>query len=565
MSVGVASGAHLLRRTTGWANSQPLTVSCWFYVTGTLAFSYRTPWGHDGGSLFGTAFPLVGCYDEDFIGTARILLRFRNGASHTIIASASADTWYYVAAVFNGTSSPAVVYHATGNGALATSTTAANFEGFDGGDLVLFASGDGNGLEGRMGSTKVWTAALSAAEIAREHKQVKPQRHSDLYSFHPFVNSTAEWAGKGNTFTPTGTIAAAAEYPPIAWERQGILYVPAVGGGGGTDYTFDADPGSLTLTGGTANLEHGRRLVADAGALTLTGGAANLEHGRRLVAESGGLTLAGGDATLRRIVPLAAAPGSLVLTGGAATLRRTHQLGADAGTITLSGGAVALNKGHRITADAGSLSLSSEAATLLRAYQLKADPSGLSLAGDEATLTRKVTLTASPGALTLAGAAAGLLKQWVLVASPGGLTLFGTDTTLTYSGAGPGLAASPGALTLIGGATSLEHGRRLVADSGVVMLTGGTATLRRGFAILAAAAALSLVGGEAALSQSRGLVATTGAITLTGGDATLRYGTAYHRAPESRAGVFPADSRVASFSTDSRVGTFQSDDRRARF
>lgn len=540
MSVGVASGAtHELRRTTGWANSQPLTVSCWFYVEGSLAFEYRTPWGHDGGSLFGVAFPLVGVYDEAFTGNPFILLRYQNGASHTILGSAAVDTWYYVAAVFNGTSSPATVYSATAGGALsAPANTAGNFAGFDGGDLVLFASGDGNGLGGRLGSTKVWTAALSAAEIAREHKQAKPARHSDLYSFHPFINSTAEWAGKGNTFTQTGTVAAAAEYPPIAWERQAHIYVPAVGGGGGDEVTATVDAELAGLTASVTVVETIPSTAAAALAGLTASAAATVANPvtGTVAASLSGLTAA---ATVTETIPGTAAATLPGLTAAAT------------GTIAnpVTGTVAASLAGLTASATAAETIPSTVAAVLSGltaiATATVANPVTSTVAAELAGLTASASVTASSdGDITVAAVLPGLTASATVSES----------IPSTVSVALAGLTASA---TLVESNSATVDAQLAGLTVSVTLSESITSTVSAGLPGLTASASVDVAGditGTVAASFP-GLTASI----------TMQSGATFVASPAERSGAFAADNRVAAFVDEARSAGFSRDSRTARF
>jgi len=116
-----------------------------------------------------------------------------------------------------------------------------------------------------------------------------------------------------------------------------ISATAAAGSSGVTSYTLTADSGSITLTGGAANLLRGRRLVADGATITLTGTAANLKVGRKLLAASDSIIVTGGAASLIRGRRLVADGGSVVITATAAGLTRTRRLTADAGSITVTG------------------------------------------------------------------------------------------------------------------------------------------------------------------------------------------------------------------------------------
>lgn len=90
-----------------------------------------------------------------------------------------------------------------------------------------------------------------------------------------------------------------------------------VGGTYSADEVLDAQPGTLTLTGGASALNVS--MAATAGTLTLTG--ATADFATALPANPGTLTLTGATATTD--LYLAASPGALTLTGADAVLKNT--------------------------------------------------------------------------------------------------------------------------------------------------------------------------------------------------------------------------------------------------
>lgn len=168
------------------------------------------------------------------------------------------------------------------------------------------------------------------------------------------------------------------------------------GSAGSTNYTLTANPGTYSLTGGTASLKVGRKITANAGSYTLSGGSAVLKAGRRLTANAGTYSLTGGSATLTKSVAgisytLTANPGTYALTGGAASLKAGRQITALAGAYGITGGSAQLKTGRVLTAVAGSYQVTGGSATLTKtgavAYTLTALPGVYQLTGGSAELT----------------------------------------------------------------------------------------------------------------------------------------------------------------------------------
>jgi len=103
-------------------------------------------------------------------------------------------------------------------------------------------------------------------------------------------------------------------------------------------YTLSVDPGSFSLTGGSATFRNNRILSADGGSFTLSGGAATFTKAKGFDAEPGVFALVGGTAVFSANRYLPAATGSFVLTGGAVTFRKGQTLYPETGMFALTGG-----------------------------------------------------------------------------------------------------------------------------------------------------------------------------------------------------------------------------------
>lgn len=85
-----------------------------------------------------------------------------------------------------------------------------------GGDFEFFAQ-------------KLWTRALTTAEIRHEMRAIAPKTHvADLYGFWPHLNgdATTDYSGRGRNWTESGTLTDF-QSPPVGWGRaQSGLIVP---------------------------------------------------------------------------------------------------------------------------------------------------------------------------------------------------------------------------------------------------------------------------------------------------------------------------------------------------
>jgi len=142
---------------------------------------------------------------------------FSGGAGDVGNFVSALDTWYCVAVTVSGTS--VTVRHGTSP---TTMTSAA------GTCVTLPAVANtivGNGVNGRLANLKVYTAALTADEIALELAQYQPLRLDPVPRWWPFlIADQTDYAG-GASFTGTGgtteaSTVAASNGPPIRWARS---------------------------------------------------------------------------------------------------------------------------------------------------------------------------------------------------------------------------------------------------------------------------------------------------------------------------------------------------------
>lgn len=125
----------------------------------------------------------------------------------------------------------------------------------------LFSLGDspftGEFLNGSMGGVKVWTAALTDAEILREMYNFAPKRLSDLWGWYPFIPQGSasgygtDYSGNGKTLTVGGTLAWEDNPPLIGWGADPLIY-PKIAGGTVNYKTLD---GSITPSGAGSGIK----------------------------------------------------------------------------------------------------------------------------------------------------------------------------------------------------------------------------------------------------------------------------------------------------------------------
>lgn len=214
MSAQSAANTAYLSRTTGFTDEQPTTIACWFRFSVLTAGVWYTIWDHGGG-----------VFQPQLSRSADTgSVELSAGGSTALIVSPVINTWYFVASVFNGTSTPATNYVGTAGGALSTITNGANFDGWGGTVMTIYNEVDHDQtLNGQMVSLKIWNGtggALSADEVANEYLKFQPSKTTALYCALPLLgvtNAGVDMSGNGHDFTAAGTLTTQRTMPYIPW------------------------------------------------------------------------------------------------------------------------------------------------------------------------------------------------------------------------------------------------------------------------------------------------------------------------------------------------------------
>jgi len=112
------------------------------------------------------------------------------------------------------------------------------------------------------------------------------------------------------------------------------------------NYTLDGTPGTYAVTGNTASVAFGAKLIGNAGSYSLAGNTADLKFAALLLAEAGSYSINGNSATLDVVATVAL------------------QIDADSGIYSLTGGSADLSFGYNVTANAGSYGIIGQDAIL---------------------------------------------------------------------------------------------------------------------------------------------------------------------------------------------------------
>lgn len=135
--------------------------------------------------------------------------------------------WYCFAAVLNGTSY--TLYYGTDPMALTTVGPSTKVAVTSPASMTISQAVEP--WNGNVAAFKMYTVALSLADIQNELTQYQPVRTASLLRYHPFVNAELiDYSGNGNSLTAGAGTATTEPGPPIRWEgrwRERHLINPA--------------------------------------------------------------------------------------------------------------------------------------------------------------------------------------------------------------------------------------------------------------------------------------------------------------------------------------------------
>ncbi|MEU0469933.1 LamG-like jellyroll fold domain-containing protein [Amycolatopsis sp. NPDC006131] len=170
----------------------------------------------------------------------------------------TAGTWHRLAMTVTGTTG--TVYGAGATGPVSTGTGTVSGGGTAGAYALggRSASDLSENWNGRIAAVKVYSAALTVAEIENEWAQYVPSRVANLYGWYPLVNATdlADLSGNGRTLTAGSPAPVTEDGPPIPWQRlrpriittPPVTSTPVVGSDTGTLAEAASVAASRTVT-----------------------------------------------------------------------------------------------------------------------------------------------------------------------------------------------------------------------------------------------------------------------------------------------------------------------------
>lgn len=205
-----ASTTDWVECTTSVPGRTAFTMMAWVYPVTTGAFQCFFANIH-----FGIGPGGLCVLNTDSAGTK---LNIFNGSADTSgSGSISSGTWYHVAMVGSGDGAGGLTGYLNG----VSDVSASGNSGLGTLNVLIVAGDDGfDTADCRVAAVKIYSAALTAAEIAQEMHTIRPFRTANLHSWLPCFPGSGEnirdYSGNGRTWTINGTITDE-DPPPVSF------------------------------------------------------------------------------------------------------------------------------------------------------------------------------------------------------------------------------------------------------------------------------------------------------------------------------------------------------------
>lgn len=319
--------------------------------------------------------------------------------------------------------------------------------------------------------------------------------------------------------------------------QEAILAFETVGA-----FTLGCLGASYSLSGASANLAVGRRLVADGTAYSRTGQPAGLLLGRRLMADSGAFSLAGQPAAAVYARRMVSAGASFGLTGQDAGLRFGRRVAADGGSVAMTGQQASLRYSRILSLSGAAYSLSGGALDFAKGIIIQCEQASFALAGGDLSFVLRVAIRkvlAGDQPLTaIFRNGFGIRKAYV-----------GDSVVWELPEPAGAMDAQGAVYSLSGFAITLRHGYHVAAHSSEIGLAGGECLMKLGRVVQMGSGSFSMTGGAATMTKSGSIVNP-----LSGG--SVRSSTAYSESDAEAWMTFNANGSISAGATpDSAINT----------
>jgi hypothetical protein len=181
VSIVLDATGDYLSKTTGLLDyNANYTVCLWTYVT-DLVTDYWPCMMTD-----------AGVTNYDLLGWSQSVDKFQvsaaiggSGGAGVLSGACLANTWYHIAMVRESISIQRLVVNGSDIG-----TSSKDVTGRTAHTKMIFGRDSGTANNARIAHIKIWTAALSAAELANEMRTIRPLHQlNNLWAWYPMIGS----------------------------------------------------------------------------------------------------------------------------------------------------------------------------------------------------------------------------------------------------------------------------------------------------------------------------------------------------------------------------------------
>lgn len=306
------------------------------------------------------------------------------------------NTWYHITFTKDGNDSARVYLNGVSEATRAIGSTSASIVN----DIGSW-SGNSDAPDARYAACKIWTAALTADEIAAEMRVVRPVRITNLFGWYPMFGATGEqgrdYSGNGSDFTTVGTLTAE-DGPPVSW-------------GGAVQYVSYITSGPAAQNASVGLVESGIEGLAVStapGGISVAVGQASAQIvAYAPSAQPGGIAVAVGQslATIEGYAPQTVQAQSIGVGAAVATVAGYAPTTVPGGISAAPGIATAQGEGYAPAAVPGGITATVEIATAgIEAYPVSATLNDTSQAigvGLAAANVEAYALVGAPGLLSV--------------------------------------------------------------------------------------------------------------------------------------------------------------------
>lgn len=286
-------------------------------------------------------------------------------------------------------------------------------------------------------------------------------------------------------------------------------------------YTMTASGGSYSLSGHSAALKSGKKILANNGSYNLNGQSANLKKGLNIPIVRGNYSLSGQSAGLLYNRRVSISQGSYSLFGQSVVFNKGSTISANSGTYNITGYSVNMPVNKVVQAIQGQYNVNGQVAALKKGSILTANSGYYLLNGEQVLLKKGNTISVSKGQYNLAGQSVSLRKGANISIAHGSYNLSGQDTTFYKYLV---MQVVQGSYNLNGQNSGLLYGNIMSAEQGSYMLNGQNAALVSGKRVSITTGMYNISGYDVAFLRNRIMSSSSGYYSYTGFDVNLILG-----------------------------------------